>query len=117
MTTTLHPGGQIRNKAVQQEEWEFSCLIYCGIFRYQGLKADQLPHTPTASAFISAIQMAIVAEKVETHVNFTPHKLVAFFITALITSEDISWPPALEGKLYSNRGICHFMSNDTYSAL
>lgn len=61
--------------------------------------------------------MARVAKNAEAHVNFTPHKLVAFFITALITSEDISWPPALEGKLYSNRGICHFMSNDTYNVL
>jgi hypothetical protein len=61
--------------------------------------------------------MARVAEKVITHVNFTPHKLAAFFVTALMTSEDISWPPALEGKLYSNRGICHFMSNNTYSAV
>lgn len=72
------------------------------------------PHLLVISA---AVQMVRVVEKLETHVNFTPHKLVVFFIIALMTSEDISWPPALEGKLYSNRGICHFVSNDTCSAL
>ncbi|KAM3086987.1 hypothetical protein ACMFMF_000919 [Clarireedia jacksonii] len=40
-----------------------------------------------------------------TYVSFTPQRFGALLITASITEEDMSWPAALAGKLYSNSGI------------
>lgn len=70
------------------------------------LRRISLPMLPPhlVEIFIQRFRSALFNLE-STHVNFTPQRLFAFRITESIISEDISWPPALAGKLYRSKGI------------
>jgi hypothetical protein len=55
------------------------------------------------------LAMSFTPCQVVTYVSFTPQRFVVRRMMASITSEDMSWPAELAGKLYSRIGIFHHL--------